>query len=887
MQPWICRSCRLVIYSNLRPTSRRLISSSKSLTQAPQKTPNGGLALTRNIGIIAHIDAGKTTTTERMLYYSGFTRRLGDVDDGSTVTDFLPAERARGITIQSAAITFHWPTRPSPSEKDHPQKTSHTINLIDTPGHADFTFEVIRSLRILDGAITILDGVAGVEAQTEKVWHQANGYQIPRIIFVNKLDRDGAAFRRTVAEIASRLHTWPALCQIPWWKDGKLIGVGDVINFRVLSWENSKDGSDFKVLDIIDVSKGDQTFIDEVRTARTALIEILTEHDDVIVEQFLDSNEDWEGFSADLITASLRRILLSGGQKVTPIFVGASFRNIGVQPLLDSINDLLPSPLETLDPNISLGDHHTSLREWINPQTAIAISSNAKPGTSPKAAFDTSKLAACALAFKVVNDVKRGVLVYIRVYSGSVGRNALLYNTNLALSERSPRLLQMYANEAVEVESIEEGQIGVIAGLKHTRTGDTLIVFKGASPKTGPPAPINTLQLRPIEVPPPLFFTSVEPNSLAEEKHLQESLELLLREDPSLSVSTDPDSGQTHLAGMGELHLEIARDRLVNDFKVKASTGKIEIGYREALQDSSDLCTETFAREIAGKHSEAACSVLVIPMDESSVPDEESVGTYAHVFKLPDSNYLTVQHPTLNRNGKPRTSDNPALPATLPLPTILNALRNGVTAALARGPMHALPIYSAHAIINFDPQSDLTSTSTSTSITSAARIAVSAALKSSASKQETALMEPVMLATIAINESSLGAVVHDISSARGGQVQSLDVTADDESDGSSRGNEVHLPVRLSQAQLSRVYAPPDPFGGQSSGGRGSSLDELGGDQPRQIRARVPLKEMVGYLKHLRSLTGGRGTFVMSVDRFEKMSAQRMKVALSEMRGDFT
>lgn len=806
------------------------------------------------------------------------------------MTDFLPAERARGITIQSAAITFHWPPdategQPSTTPTKGSRHVSHTINLIDTPGHADFTFEVIRSLRILDGAICILDGVAGVEAQTEKVWLQANNYRIPRILYVNKLDRDGAAFNRTIKEIASRLHTYPVLCQIPWWKDGKFVGVGDVISLQGLEWVEGGDGAMFTTSTLEQLQELDKPFAEELVKARTAMIEALTEEDDQMVECYLEADEDYLQISPEDIRRSLRRCLLSAKQAVTPVFAGASFRNIGVQPLLDAINDLLPSPHEAADPDISLEETSGTLADLLQGSIASLTGIDSQPKSKSKGATITpkpsglaQKLSACALAFKVVNDPRRGVLVYVRCYKGSIPRNALLYNTNLAVSERTPRLLRMYASEAIEIESIDEGQIGVIPGLKHARTGDTLIVYQGASPKSGPPPPINRLQLRPIDVPPPLFFTSVEPNSLSEEKHLSESMALLLREDPSLHVSVHEESGQTHLAGMGELHLEIARDRLISDFKVKASMGAIEISYREAVAETSATIIETFDREIAGKPASATCEVTVEPYHTSaSLPDE---GKHTHVVRLPDSNLLSVHHPTLQRSGRP-IKDSPALPVNMPLSSIISALSNGTSAALARGPIHGFPMHSTLINITFDPSAHLTPNSTAAALSSAARLAVKAALTSAASRAETVLMEPVMLATIAVTEDALGNVVHDLSSARGGQVLSLDAEEDDAESGEGELAAPGKDNRLSHEQLARVYAPPDPYGDADAGGQ-----RIGGGQARQIRARVPLKEMVGYLKHLRSLTGGRGTFVMSVDRYERMNAQRQKAALADMRGAY-
>ncbi|EON68331.1 elongation factor EF-G [Coniosporium apollinis CBS 100218] len=845
-----------------------------------------------------------------MLYYSGYTRRIGDVDEGSTVTDFLPAERARGITIQSAAITFHWPTpvdQPVPQQISKPTKKfnnsveapplarssiPHNINLIDTPGHADFTFEVVRSLRILDGAVCILDGVAGVEAQTEKVWTQANHYRIPRIIYVNKLDRDGAAFGRTVREIGVRLHCWPAVCQVPWWQDGngKLVGVGDAVGLRALRWQEGGDGKTVQVLSRKELSAENPKLVGEIKKARVALVELLSEHDDEMVEKFLEYGEDHLAIPASDITESLRKCVLQYPQRIVPVFAGASFRNIGVQPLLDAVVDLLPSPEERPDPEVRVGSSHGGLQDLLSGRISLAQEvaetpakgKNAVAGRPDKSTVMLQNLEACALAFKVVNDARRGVLVYVRVYSGSLARNAALYNTNLHVTERAPRLLKMYASDAVEIPAIPAGQIGVIVGLKHARTGDTLISYTGVNPKVGPPAPINSLQLRPINVPPPVFFTSVEPNSLAEEKHLSETLAILLREDPSLNVSLDPESGQTHLAGMGELHLEIARDRLINDFKTKAATGAIEISYREAILSATSLHTELVNREVAGKPSHASCTASVSPTDVSA--SEASDHPYETIVQL-DTNQLIIHHPTLTRSGLPVSSEQPPLPVTLPFTAVIAALTSGVSAALARGPAHRYPIHSAQVNISFDHTRDVFADTTPAALSNAARLAVQAALKAASVNGGSVLMEPVMMVTIAVPEGDLGSVVQDISSARGGQVLSLDgdtAAEDSESDGSSPPGVEDFRI----VNPKNIYAPPDPFEGNMSDDHAYHDFGAGAGKQRQITARVPLKEMIGYLKHLRSLTGGRGTFVMTVDRFERMSAQRQKAVLNEMSGGF-
>ncbi|KKY22672.1 putative elongation factor g [Phaeomoniella chlamydospora] len=833
-----------------------------------------------------------------MLYYSGHTRRLGNVDEGSTVTDFLPAERARGITIQSAAITFEWPPRSPDTGTNEIERqaeargllkssASHTVNLIDTPGHADFTFEVRRSLRILDGAVCVLDGVAGVEAQTEQVWSQAGEWKIPRIAFVNKLDRDGAAFARTVKEIGTRLGGWPAICQIPWWEGGKgqFTGVADVISMRGLHYDPQGDGKTIKAVDFATLQTMEPTLAAELQKARFALVELLSGHDESMIETFLEHNEDHFAISETEIIDSIRRCLLSqsnlqGNQDVIPVFAGASFRNIGIQPLLDAVVNLLPDPSERPDPEVSFGNVKGGLQDFLSGKLALRAVGNATKGKKGVMANTPphTLLEGCALAFKVVNDARKGPLVYVRVYSGTITRNALLYNTNLHLSERPPTLLRMYASESVAVNSLSAGQIGVLVGLKHARTGDTLIAYPGAKPT--PPEPLTYLQLRPINVPPPVFFASLEANSLKDEKAVKDAVAILLREDPSLQITQDDDTGQTLLSGMGELHLEIAGDRLIKDLKANAQMGRIEIGYRETITGSSEAVTKIFDSEASGKKGKAGCTATIEPYgDIETLPLDTDNTTHPHTLER-DGNRVTILTPNITSKGRSRSTDNPALHANLNLTDIHTAFTNGALAALARGPKYRYPMRNIHVTLTFDSPAHLFGTDTTpSSLTSAARLATIAALKQASSAHNSVLMEPVMSVTISVDESSLGTVIHDISSSRGGHIISLD---DDDTSPSqtSPDSTSSKPAILPQ----NIYTPPDPFGSSSTSLSSSSSMSSDHQRPKTIKAKVPLKEMVGYLKHLRSMTQGRGTFVMSVDRFEKMSAQREKAVLGELRG---
>jgi elongation factor G len=630
----------------------------------------------------------------------------------------------------------------------------------------------------------------------------------------------------------------------------------------------------------------------ELRRARIALVELLSEQDEDIVEKFFECDEDHLAVPSADIIESLRRCVLDQSSRIVPLFAGASFRNMGVQPLLDSIVNLLPSPPEAPDPEVSIGGVKGGLRRLLSGDLIVdqseqaAMPSKGKQHKKKKSALQSdskdaiSKLQSCALAFKVVNDPKRGVLVYVRVYSGSLDRNSLLFNTNLHVSERAPRLLKMYANDAVEVDSIPAGHIGVVVGLKQTRTGDTLVSYAGN--KATPPEPLTSLQLRPITVPPPVFFTSVEPHSLSEEKRMQESLALLLREDPSLHVTMDEESGQTLLSGMGELHLEIARDRLINDLKAKASMGRIEIGYRESALGASSPITTIFDKEVAGRRGKAGCTALIEPLDEGASPDEVDQDTL--LVERYDGNQIIIRAPGVQVEQSRDEETSPFLPPGMDLVTFRTALQNGAMAALARGPQFIFPMHNTQVTLTVDPTAHLFGNETTTSaLSAAARQATASALKDVQAGAGTSMMEPVMNVIISVDEASLGSVVHDISSSRGGHIISLDEEVPLPGTDASPTSESALEEeQLPPIDPKRVYAPADPFETPSVGVE----IPVSIAQPRTITAKVPLKEMVGYLKHLRSLTAGRGTFVMSVDRFENMSSQRQKAVLAELRGGF-
>lgn len=746
---------------------------------------------TRNIGIIAHIDAGKTTTTERMLYYAGVTKRIGDIDDGDTVMDYLAAERERGITINSAAITFGW--------------EGHRINLIDTPGHVDFTMEVERSVRVLDGAVTILDGVAGVEAQTETVWKQADRYKIPRIAFVNKLDRTGAAFGRTVREIWKKLRTRPLVLQLPVMEDEKgLRAVVDVVTMEIIDWDpQHSDGS------VLHRRPVQGALLDEATKARTALVEALAEMDEGIIDAFFDeANGDHLAVKPEVIKAALRRVTIEN--KAVPVLCGAAFKNLGVQPLLSAVLDYLPSPLDR--PPALVTDHHGKTSK-------LALSENGK---------------LCALAFKVVHDSKRGPMVYVKVYSGKLNTRMTLFNTTTRSKERVNKLLQMYAKDVEEIPSIGCGHIGVIVGLKDTRTGDTLVQSNDtAAVKAG-------LQLGNIEIPNAAFFAAIEPASVSEEQAVEDALKNLVREDPSLHVWTDEESGQRLVSGMGELHLDIVKDRLLNDFKVKAEMGKMRISYRETCQDKASVFSE-YDKEVMGKRARAACRIELAHMEE----EEEVEGWVAN-----SGNLLAADVNTPSEQEAPQ-------PSSLDQEELKQAAHRGLLAGMARGALLGFPLtklkVKAYDLKTFGQET------TPGAISACVSNGVYEAVK----KASPCLLEPMMEVYTEVSENHIGNIVSDLSGTRRGHVIGL------ESSDHSEENDGNM-------DSVQVYAPDDSLLVNKQ------VDEY---KPKQvIKAHVPLSSMLGYSSALRSLTGGSGSFSMRVIGYGEMSKDRERAVINEMKG---
>ena len=482
----------------------------------------------RNIGIMAHIDAGKTTTTERILYYTGRTYKIGEVHDGAAVMDWMEQEQERGITITSAATTCSW--------------NDHIINIIDTPGHVDFTVEVERSLRVLDGAVAVFDGVAGVEPQSETVWRQADKYSVPRICFINKLDRIGADFDAGVESIVERLEARPAVLHIPIGKEAEFMGVIDLIELKAHIWTKD-DGSEWDIEDLTEEQK------EIAMKKRLELLDIVAEADDEVLEKYLGDEE--------IVEADFKKAIRQGTLKglFVPVLAGSAFKNKGVQLLLNAIIDYLPSPLD-IDPikGYKPGDEESDL---------IRKHSDEEPFS--------------ALAFKVMSDPHVGKLTYFRVYSGTLNKGDKVINTTTGKEERIGRILRMHANSREDIDSISTGDIVAGVGIKNSKTGDTLS------------DPRDQIQLETMTFPTPVISVAIEPKSKADDEKLSEGLQKLAEEDPTFKVHSDEDTGQTIISGMGELHLDILVDRLKREFRVEANIGKPQVAYKEALKGSTNI----------------------------------------------------------------------------------------------------------------------------------------------------------------------------------------------------------------------------------------------------------------------------------------------------------
>jgi len=524
------------------------------------------LAKVRNIGIMAHIDAGKTTTTERILFYTGINYKIGEVHEGAATMDWMEQEQERGITITSAATTCHW--------KDH------MINIIDTPGHVDFTVEVERSLRVLDGAVAVFDGVAGVEPQSETVWRQADRYNVPRICFVNKLDRTGASFDRCVEMIKSRLNATPLVLQIPIGLEGDFSGLVDLISMKALVWPGeTKKGEDYVVEEI------PANLAEKAKQARHDLLETLAECDDVVMEKYLEGAD----LTEEEIIAGIRRATLA--DKATPVLTGSAFKNKGVQPMLDAVNRYLPSPLDIK----AIVGHKQG-----DPSTAIE--------RQPKNDEPFS-----ALAFKIMRDPHLGKLTFVRIYSGSLTAGTGVLNSTKDRKERIGKIYQMHANKREEMESAGAGMIIAVMGLKDTTTGETLCDID------------KPVILESMDFPAPVISVAIEPKTKADQEKLGVAIQSLAEEDPTFHVKSDEETGQTIISGMGELHLEILVDRMKREFKVEANVGKPQVAYRETLRKTVARYDYTHKKQSGGSGQFAKIQISLEPLPTGSEQSYEFV----------------------------------------------------------------------------------------------------------------------------------------------------------------------------------------------------------------------------------------------------------------------
>ncbi len=514
--------------------------SPEHLTNMPRTFP---LEKIRNIGIMAHIDAGKTTTTERILYYTGRTYKMGEVHEGAAVMDWMAQEQERGITITSAATTCEW--------KDH------RINIIDTPGHVDFTVEVERSLRVLDGAIALFDSVAGVEPQSETVWRQADKYHVPRIAYINKMDRIGADFARGVQTMIDRLGAHPVPIQLPIGAEADFRGIVDLVRMKAILYLDEL-GKNQEIVDIPDELRA------EADAAREHLLEEVSHYDDELVEMILEEQE----ISPDRLKQAIRKATLA--IQMTPVLCGSSFKNKGVQPLLDAVLDYLPSPLEV--PAV----------EGVEPGKA----SDNGGAPAHREASDDAPFA--ALAFKIMADPYVGKLTYFRVYSGQLDAGSRILNVNTGRTERIGRILMMHANEREEVKEVHAGDIAAAVGIKQVVTGDTLA------------APDRPIKLETIEFPEPVIKVAIEPKTKADQEKMATALARLAEEDPTFQVRTNEETGQTEISGMGELHLEVLVDRMLREYKVDANVGRPQVSYRETIKGTAQKVEGRFVRQTGG-----------------------------------------------------------------------------------------------------------------------------------------------------------------------------------------------------------------------------------------------------------------------------------------------
>ncbi|MEV8511123.1 elongation factor G [Dactylosporangium sp. NPDC051484] len=630
---------------------------------------DAALAKVRNIGIMAHIDAGKTTTTERILFYTGITYKIGEVHEGAAVMDWMEQEQERGITITSAATKCEW--------------KGHTIQIIDTPGHVDFTVEVERSLRVLDGAVAVYDGVAGVEPQTENVWRQADKYNVPRMCFVNKLDRTGADFFRCVQMMIDRLNATPLVLQIPIGLEGDHVGVVDLLGMRALTWRGeTQKGDDYAVEEV------PADLVDQANEWREKLLETLSEADDDIMVRYLDGDE----ISVEDLKDAIRRATIAG--KINPVVCGSAFKNKGVQPMLDAVVDFLPSPLDI-----------------------PAIEGIATDGETPLLRKPSVGEPFSGLAFKIQTDKHLGKLTYVRIYSGSLESGSQVVNSTKDRKERIGKIYQMHANKREERSSAAAGDIIAVQGLKQTTTGDTLC------------DPANPVILESMTFPEPVIEVAIEPKTKADQEKLGTAIQRLAEEDPTFRVKNDEETGQTVIAGMGELHLDILVDRMRREFNVEANIGKPQVAYRETVRSAAEKVEYTHKKQTGGSGQYARVIIKLEPLEQSA-----DGPTYEFV------NAVT--------GGRIPKEFIPSVDA-------------GVQDAMQYGVLAGFPLVGVKVTLLDGQYHEVDSSEM------AFKIAGSMVLKDAARKANPALLEPLMAVEVTTPEENMGDVIGDLNSRRG------------------------------------------------------------------------------------------------------------------------
>ena len=624
------------------------------------------LEQTRNIGIMAHIDAGKTTTTERILYYTGVNYKIGEVHDGAATMDWMEQEQERGITITSAATSCFW--------------RDHRINIIDTPGHVDFTVEVERSLRVLDGAVAVFDGVAGVEPQTETVWRQADKYQVPRMCFINKMDRTGADFYYVLDTIQDRLGCNTAVIQLPIGAESEFVGIVDLVEMNALVWQGEDLGATWDVVDI------PEDLVEKADEFRAGLIDVLSEFDENILEKFVGDEE----ITAADVRSAVRTGTLAG--LCVPILTGSAFKNKGVQTLLDAVVDYLPSPIDL--PPV----------EGVHPRTGDAVQRDPD---------DAAPFA--ALAFKIMTDPHVGKLIYFRAYSGLLEKGSAVLNTRTGNKERIGRILEMHANDREDRDEVRTGDIVAGIGLKNTRTGDTLC------------APDHPIVLEQLEFPEPVIHVAVEPRSKADQDKMGKALGALAEEDPTFTVRSDEETGQTIIGGMGELHLEVLVDRMLREFRVDANVGRPQVAYRETITKPVLNHRYTHKKQTGGSGQFAE---IVATLEPHADPDE----TYRFEDNVKGGRIPKEYIPAVNQ---------------------------GIQAAMTNGVLAGYNVLGIKVSLNDGKSHDVDSSEM------AFKIAAQAWFRDAIVRAGPVLLEPVMAVEVVTPDNYMGDVVGDLNSRRG------------------------------------------------------------------------------------------------------------------------